>query len=140
MTSSRFDQLSSGTHADLVVVTLHRMVVAGGDRLAALHNCFLTVLCNVSPYARSLSLVAAVKLVSLFELFTSPRVLYAAEGNHQYVALLLEIFNNVIQYQRLTVLPPRRAPREADTHAHARTHTMPPRRASREEHTRTHPP
>ena len=46
-----------------------------------------------------LSPVAAVKLVSLFELFTSPRILYAAEGNQGHVALLLEIFNNLIQYQ-----------------------------------------
>jgi len=91
--------LFEGTHADLVIVVLHRMVVSGGDRLAPLYNCFLTVLCNLSPYAKSLSLVAAVKLVSLFELFTSPRVLYAAEANHSHVALLLEIFNNVIQYQ-----------------------------------------
>jgi hypothetical protein len=44
-------------------------------------------------------LVAAVKLVSLFELFTGPRILYAAEGNQGHVALLLEIFNNLIQYQ-----------------------------------------
>jgi hypothetical protein len=43
--------------------------------------------------------VAAVKLVNLFQLFTSPRFLYAAEGNHAYVALLLETFNNVVQYQ-----------------------------------------
>lgn len=88
-----------GTHADFVVVVLHRMVVSGGDRLQPLYNCFLTILCNVSPYARSLSLVAAVKLVSLFELFTGPRILYAAEGNQGHVALLLEIFNNLIQYQ-----------------------------------------
>jgi hypothetical protein len=43
--------------------------------------------------------VAAVKLVNLFQLFTSPRFLYAAEGNHAYVALLLETFNNIVQYQ-----------------------------------------
>ena len=91
--------LFDGTHADLCVVVLHKMVVNGGERLSSLYNCFLTVLCNLSPYAKSLSLVAAVKLVNLFELFTSPKVLYAAEQNHAYVALLLEIFNNVIQYQ-----------------------------------------
>lgn len=33
------------------------------------------------------------------QVFTSPRFLYAAEGNHAYVALLLETFNNIIQYQ-----------------------------------------
>jgi hypothetical protein len=43
--------------------------------------------------------VAAVKLVNLMQVFTSPRFLYAAEGNHAYVGLLLETFNNIIQYQ-----------------------------------------
>jgi len=88
-----------GTHCDLVVITLHKLVVNGLDKLSPLYNCFLTIICNISPYCKSLSAVAAVKLVSLFELFTSPRFLYAAEGNHLYVALLLEIFNNVVQYQ-----------------------------------------
>ncbi|KAJ8611150.1 hypothetical protein CTAYLR_003576 [Chrysophaeum taylorii] len=88
-----------GSHADLVIITLHKMVVNGGEKLAALYNCFLTIVCNLSPYAKTLSLVASVKLVNLFELFTSPRFLYQAETNHVYVALLLEIFNNIIQYQ-----------------------------------------
>jgi len=91
--------LFTGSHADLVIITLHKMVVNGGDKLAALYNCFLTVICNLSPYAKTLSLVSSVKLVNLFELFTSPRFLYQAETNHVYVALLLEIFNNIIQYQ-----------------------------------------
>ena len=43
--------------------------------------------------------VAAVKLVSLLHLFTAPKFLYAAEGNHVYVSLLLETFNNIVQYQ-----------------------------------------
>lgn len=47
-------------------------MVAGSDRLSTLYHCFLTVLCNVSPYAKSLSLIASVKLLNLFELFTSP--------------------------------------------------------------------
>lgn len=39
------------------------------------------------------------KLVNLLQLFTAPRFLYAAEGNHAYVSLLLETFNNIVQYQ-----------------------------------------
>jgi len=91
--------LFSGTHTDLLVVVLHKMVVNGTDKLSPLYNCFLTIICNVSPYCKTLSLVSSVKLVNLFELFTSHRFLYAAEGNHVYVALLLEVFNNVVQYQ-----------------------------------------
>jgi hypothetical protein len=46
-----------------------------------------------------------VKLVNLMQVFTSPRFLYAAEGNHAYVTLLLETFNNIIQYQYEGRLP-----------------------------------
>ena len=71
----------------------------GSERLSALYNCFLTIICNISPYAKSLSTVTSVKLVNLFQLFTSSKFLYASEGNRVYVSLLLETFNNVIQYQ-----------------------------------------
>merc|ERR1711871_671634 len=91
--------LFSGTHADLLIITLHKLIVAGIDRLSALYNCFLTIICNISPYCKTLSTVSSVKLVNLFQLFTSTRFLYAAEGNHIYVPLLFETFNNIIQYQ-----------------------------------------
>uniref|UniRef100_A0A7S3JVS4 HID1 domain-containing protein n=1 Tax=Aureoumbra lagunensis TaxID=44058 RepID=A0A7S3JVS4_9STRA len=91
--------LFDGTHADLIIITLHKMIVNGGDKLSPLYNCFLTIICNISPYAKTLSLVTCVKVVNLFELFTSPRFFYQSANNHVYVALLLEIFNNVIQYQ-----------------------------------------
>jgi hypothetical protein len=89
----------SGSYADLMIVVLHKLIVTGSDKLSALYNCFLTIICNISPYTKTLSTVTSVKLVNLFQLFTSPRFLYAAEPNHMYVALLLETFNNIIQYQ-----------------------------------------
>lgn len=46
-----------------------------------------------------MSLVASVKLVNLFELFSSPKFLYSSEKAYRHLALLLEIFNNIIQYQ-----------------------------------------
>lgn len=46
-----------------------------------------------------MSLVAAVKLVNLFELFSSPKFLYSGEFAYRHLALLVEVFNNVIQYQ-----------------------------------------
>ena len=89
----------SGGHADLIAITFHRIIVNGSFRLAPLYSCLLTILCNVSPYWRSISLVAAMKLVNIFELLSSPRFLYNSPGSHKLLALLLEIFNNVIQYQ-----------------------------------------
>jgi len=91
--------LFSGNHTDLLVIVLHKMIVSGLEKLSALYNCFLTIICNVSPYCKALSTVASVKLVNLFQLFTSPRFLYANEGNHVYVAMLLETLNNIVQYQ-----------------------------------------
>mmetsp|Transcript_50305 Transcript_50305/g.58710 ORF Transcript_50305/g.58710 Transcript_50305/m.58710 type:complete len:850 (+) Transcript_50305:128-2677(+) len=91
--------LFTGTHADLVAITLHKLVVNGAYKLVPLYSCFITIICNISPYWRSMSLVAAVKLVNLFELFSSPKFLYSGENAHRHLALLLEVFNNVIQYQ-----------------------------------------
>ena len=91
--------LFSGSHADLVSITLHKIIVNGSYRLVPLYSCFLTIVCNFSPYWRSMSLVSSVKLVNLFELFSSPKFLYSGEKAYRHLALLLEIFNNIIQYQ-----------------------------------------
>lgn len=91
--------LFSGNHADLLVIVLHKMIVSGLEKLSALYSCFLTIICNVSPYCKSFGSAAAVKLVSLFQLFVSPRFLYASEGNHAYIGMLLETLNNIVQYQ-----------------------------------------
>jgi len=91
--------LFSGCHADLLAITLHKLIVNGAYKLVPLYSCFLTIICNISPYWRRMSLVAAVKLVNLFELFSSPKFLYSGEFAHRHLALLLEVFNNVLQYQ-----------------------------------------
>eukprot|EP00600_Ochromonadales_sp_CCMP1393_P014832 CAMPEP_0175001240 /NCGR_PEP_ID=MMETSP0005-20121125/3024_1 /TAXON_ID=420556 /ORGANISM="Ochromonas sp., Strain CCMP1393" /LENGTH=931 /DNA_ID=CAMNT_0016256105 /DNA_START=25 /DNA_END=2820 /DNA_ORIENTATION=+ len=91
--------LFSGNHADLLVVVLHKLIVSGQEKLSALYSCFLTIICNISPYIKSFGTVASVKLVNLLQLFVSPRFLYAAEGNHVYVSMLLETLNNIVQYQ-----------------------------------------
>jgi len=91
--------LFSGSHSDLISITLHKLVVNGAYKLVPLYSCFITIICNISPYWKSMSLVSAVKLVNLFELFSSPKFLYSGENAHRHLALLLEVFNNVIQYQ-----------------------------------------
>lgn len=88
-----------GSYSDLIIITLHKMIVSGSEKITSLYNCFLTIIANISPYCKSLCSVSAVKIVSLFHLFTSPRFLYSAEGNHVYVSLLLETMNNIVQYQ-----------------------------------------
>ena len=91
--------LFDGNHADLLVVVFHKLIVNGAKKLKTLHNCLLTIICNISPYAKSLSSVASMKVLGLFEIFSSPRFLFRSVNAHQYVFFLLDVFNNLIQYQ-----------------------------------------
>lgn len=89
----------TGTHADLLVLVLLKLIMDGHKRLEALWDCILTVLANVSPYLKSLATVTANKLVKLFELTSRPSFVLAQERNHRYLFYQLELFNNVLQYQ-----------------------------------------
>lgn len=55
--------------------------------------------CLVSPYLKSLSMVAANKLLHLLEAFSTNWFLFSSAQNHHLVFFLLEAFNNIIQYQ-----------------------------------------
>jgi hypothetical protein len=46
-----------------------------------------------------MSMIAACKLIHLLEAFTTPWFLFSSPNNHHLVFFLLEIFNNIIQYQ-----------------------------------------
>ncbi|CAI5719067.1 unnamed protein product [Hyaloperonospora brassicae] len=89
----------SGNHADLLIVCLHKIIVSGYEKLNSVYNCFLTIICNISPYCKKLNMVSAVRLMRLFKLFAQPRYLFDNEANHHLVFFLLETFDNIIQYQ-----------------------------------------
>ncbi|POM74248.1 High-temperature-induced dauer-formation protein [Phytophthora palmivora] len=89
----------SGNHADLLIVCLHKIIVSGYEKLNSVYNCFLTIICNISPYCKKLNMVSAVRLLRLFKLFAQPRYLFDNEANHHLVFFLLETFDNIIQYQ-----------------------------------------
>ena len=91
--------LFTGGHADLISITFHKLVVNGSIKFVPLYSCFLTIICNVSPYWRKMSLVGAVKLVNLFELLASPKFIFSNYKAYLHLAQLLEVFNNIIQYQ-----------------------------------------
>jgi Dyggve-Melchior-Clausen syndrome protein len=88
-----------GTYSDALIVTLHRVVVDGLPKLAPLYTCFLTIICNVSPYVKNLGVVACAKLVHLVELFAAPKFLFARQNNWMFVQQLVESLNNLVQYQ-----------------------------------------
>ncbi|MBV97208.1 Protein HID1, partial [Eschrichtius robustus] len=89
----------TGTHADLLIVVFHKIITSGHQRLQPLFDCLLTIVVNVSPYLKSLSMMAANKLLHLLEAFSTTWFLFSAAQNHHLVFFLLEVFNNIIQYQ-----------------------------------------
>ncbi|XP_017777930.1 PREDICTED: protein HID1 [Nicrophorus vespilloides] len=89
----------TGTHADLLIIVFHKIITTGHQRLQPLFDCLLTILVNVSPYLKTLSMVASTKLLHLLEAFSTPWFLFSSPTNHHLVFFLLEIFNNIIQYQ-----------------------------------------
>lgn len=60
---------------------------------------YIACLFLVSPYLKTLSMVASTKLLHLLEAFSTPWFLFSSPTNHHLVFFLLEIFNNIIQYQ-----------------------------------------
>ena len=89
----------TGTHADLLIIVFHKLITTGSTKLQSLFECLLTIIVNVSPYLKTLTMVSANKLLHFFEAFSTPWFLYCNETNHHLVFYLLEIFNNIIQYQ-----------------------------------------
>ncbi|KAM9424029.1 protein HID1b [Pholidichthys leucotaenia] len=89
----------TGTHADLLIVIFHKIISSGHQRLQPLFDCLLTIIVNISPYLKSLSMVAASKLLHLLEAFSTPWFLFSSPKNHHLVFFLLEVCNNIIQYQ-----------------------------------------
>ncbi|XP_074647773.1 protein HID1-like [Tubulanus polymorphus] len=89
----------TGTHADFLIIVFHKIITTGHQRLQPLFDCLLTIIVNVSPYLKTLSMVASTKLLHLLEAFSTPWFLYNSPTNHHLVFFLLEVFNNIIQYQ-----------------------------------------
>ncbi|XP_042242144.1 protein HID1-like [Homarus americanus] len=82
-----------------MIIVFHKIITTGHQRLQPLFDCLLTILVNVSPYIKTLSMVAANKLLHLLEAFSTPWFLFSAPHHHHLVFFLLETFNNIIQYQ-----------------------------------------
>ena len=88
-----------GTYGDLLIITVQKVIVLCPTSIDQMITVLLTVLSNVSPYLTHSCSLTGVKILSLFELFSTPRFLYANATNHKYVFYLIDVFCNIIQYQ-----------------------------------------
>eukprot|EP01114_Cavostelium_apophysatum_P014770 TRINITY_DN3911_c0_g1_i1.p1 TRINITY_DN3911_c0_g1~~TRINITY_DN3911_c0_g1_i1.p1 ORF type:complete len:732 (-),score=174.58 TRINITY_DN3911_c0_g1_i1:51-2246(-) len=89
----------SGNHADFLILVFFNLFVDGHEHLEPLYECLLTIITNISPYIKSLSMVASMKLLKLFELLSRPSLIFSAERNYRYAFFMLEILINIIEYQ-----------------------------------------
>lgn len=88
----------TGSHADLIIILFHKLILYGHN-IYQLFDYMLTILVNISPYLKALSMIASNCLMQLFEIFSSPYVIFTEPNHHQLVVSLYEVFNNIIQYQ-----------------------------------------
>jgi hypothetical protein len=91
--------ISTASHADVLVLTIIRLLTDSHPSLGPIHECLLTILANISPFVKSLSMPTCQNLMRLFEYFSRPKILFASEHSRRFVHLLLEMFNNLVQYQ-----------------------------------------
>ena len=89
----------NGTYADYLILVIIQMIIDGQKRLDSLWECLLTILSNVSPYIKTLTMITATRMLKLFVTLSKRSWLLNKEKNHRYVFFLLETFNNVLQYQ-----------------------------------------
>jgi len=96
---SELPLLSNANLSDFLVLVFSKVLVDGSDKLDGLHECLLTIIDNLSPYLKTLSMVATLSLMRLFDKYSRPKFLFSNDRNHRFVFFLLETFNNLIQYQ-----------------------------------------
>ena len=66
----------------VTIIHFFQIITTGHQRLQPLFDCLLTILCNVSPYIKSLSMMASCKLLHLLEAFSTPWFLFSNPSNH----------------------------------------------------------
>ena len=91
--------LIDGCHGDLLIASIHKLVMSGSDSFRNVYGSFLTIISNFSPYCKCLLKSSAMRLVDLFQLFSSPLFLYSCRDNYKYLIYIMETFDNLIQYQ-----------------------------------------
>jgi len=88
-----------GNHGDLIVIVLAKLMIDGPNKIEPLFDPFLTVFSNMSSYVKSFCMTSASKIMQLVQHYSKAKVLCASEENHRLLILLMEMLNNVLQYQ-----------------------------------------
>lgn len=47
----------NGSHGDLLIIVFHKLITSGHARISSLYDCLLTIIVNISPYLKKLTMV-----------------------------------------------------------------------------------
>ena len=83
--------------ADVLFISFEAIIATGF--LDALDETLLMILCNISPFSKTLCMTSSISLMRLFVMFSSRVSLLRSERAHEYLALVLDSISNVLQYQ-----------------------------------------
>ncbi|KAI9325311.1 high-temperature-induced dauer-formation protein-domain-containing protein [Zopfochytrium polystomum] len=98
--SKSLPMFAQGNFGDFLFLAIHAIITTTSKTpVASLHENFLITLTNVSPFVKSLTVVTVNKLLGLFMSFSNPGYMLSNETNHKMVFYILDVFNNMVQYQ-----------------------------------------
>ncbi|KAJ1800899.1 hypothetical protein LPJ59_000738, partial [Coemansia sp. RSA 2399] len=90
---------ASLTHADFMINTVFTLLSSSKPYLIPGYSSLLLLVRNVSPYLTQTSQPTADKLVSLFDIISSPAFIISEPYHIRWLIYLIEVFDYVIHYR-----------------------------------------
>ncbi|KAJ1842928.1 hypothetical protein LPJ57_009890, partial [Coemansia sp. RSA 486] len=90
---------ASITHADFMINTVFTLLSASRPYLVPVYSNLLLLVRNVSPYLTQISQTTADKLVSLFDIISSPAFIISEPYHVRWLIYLIEVFDYVVHYR-----------------------------------------
>ncbi|KAJ1933354.1 hypothetical protein GGF37_006759, partial [Kickxella alabastrina] len=90
---------ASLTHADFMINTVFTLLSASKPYLVPVYSNLLLLVRNVSPYLTQVSQTTAEKLISLFDIISSPAFIITEPYHIRWLIYLIEVFDYVVHYR-----------------------------------------
>ncbi|KAJ2612589.1 hypothetical protein H4S08_002624 [Coemansia sp. RSA 1365] len=90
---------ASLTHADFMINTVFTLLRSSKPYLTPVYSNLLLLVRNVSPYLTQISQPTADKLISLFDIISSPAFIISEPYHVRWLIYLIEVFDYVVHYR-----------------------------------------
>ncbi|KAJ1832943.1 hypothetical protein LPJ63_003147 [Coemansia sp. RSA 2711] len=90
---------ASLTHADFMVNTAFTLLSSSKPYLIPVYSNLLLLVRNVAPYLTQISQLTADKLLSLFDIISSPAFIISETYHVRWLIYLIEVFDYVVHYR-----------------------------------------